>query len=37
LSRAVGADDDVGVEHGDERVEVAGAQGGEEGVDRFAL
>jgi hypothetical protein len=34
---AVGAEDDVGIEDGDERVEVAGARGGEEGSDDLAL
>lgn len=37
LRGAVGANDDVRIEHGDERVEIARAQGGEESVDSFAL
>ena len=34
---AVGAQHDLGVEHGHERVEVTAAGGGEEGVDHLAL
>jgi len=37
LGDSVRCDDDIGVEHGDERLEVAGAQGGKKGVDDFAL
>jgi hypothetical protein len=37
LGCSVGCDDDIRVEHGDERVEVSGAQGGEEGIDDLAL
>jgi hypothetical protein len=37
LGGSVGCDNDAGIEHGDERGEVAGAEGGEEGVHGFAL
>ncbi len=33
----MGSEDDVGVQHGDERVEVAVACGGKEGVDEVSL
>jgi hypothetical protein len=33
---AVGSEDDIGVEHRNERLEVTAARGGEEGVDRVA-
>jgi hypothetical protein len=34
---AIGAEQDVWVEHREKRVEVTGARGSEEGVDKFAL
>ena len=37
LGGLVSMDDYVRIEHGEERIEVAAAQRGEEGIDRFAL